>query len=91
MHPLANAGLSASAVTVLTWGLSLYHVTIPADVTTALVALVAAAVHATGLIVGHYFPAKASVVTEILNAAPAVLPEAPAVSPVNPSNIAAGH
>ena len=81
MHPLANAGLSASAVTVLTWGLSLVHVTLPADVATALVALMAAAVHGISILL----PTKAQQVVE------ATLAPAPAASPVNPSNLAAGH
>lgn len=87
MHPLANAGLSASAVTVLTWGLSLAHVTLPADVATALVALVAAGVHATALLVTTLRPSAAPVVAAIV---PAQV--APAATPVDQTgNLAAGH
>jgi len=86
MHPLANAGLSAAAVTVLTWGLSLAHVTLPADVATALVALCAAGVHATALAVATLRPAAAPVIAALTPEIPV-----PAASPVNPSNIAAGH
>lgn len=84
MHPLANAGLSAAAVTVLTWALSTFaHTTIPADVASALVALAAAAVHGGALLL----PVKAQDVV----AAVTKVPEAPAASPINPSNLAAGH
>src|SRR5262249_61706523 len=85
MHPLANAGLSASAVTVATFVLAHWHIDLPADVATAAVALVAAAVHATGELIAHFYPAAAPVVA-------AVVPEAPAaVSPVHPCHSAAGH
>lgn len=49
MNPIvtttATSGTGAAAVSVLIWGLSLFHITIPADVAASLVMLAAVGAH----------------------------------------------
>jgi hypothetical protein len=78
---MASGGLAGAAIVILTWVLSLFHVTLPADVAAALIVMLSAAVHAGVLkwAIDPLTPAQAAadVITGPVAAAPAVV--APAV------------